>query len=220
MKTPATPDRDAAARERRDELALTAGRAAGSAGELGAVRRVEDHRVPEAAHHVEGAQVADEIVVAEARAALRHHHLVIAAGGGLGDHVLHLPRREELPLLDVDRLAGGHDGADEIGLPAEKRRRLQHVHHRGHSRRLRGLVHVGEHRNADLTSHLGENGETVVEARAAEAIARRSVGFVERRLEDESHAQAARQVAQALGVTQRRVATLDDAGTGDQGERP
>ena len=43
---------------------------------------------------------------------------------------------------------------DEIRLPAQERRRLQHVDHRGHLGERRVLVHVGEHRNADLLAHL------------------------------------------------------------------
>ena len=45
----------------------------------------------------------------------------------LGDDLLHVLGREELALLDVDRLAGARDRLDEIGLPAQERRRLQHV---------------------------------------------------------------------------------------------
>ena len=48
-------------------------------------------------------------------------------GGDLGDDVPHVARRQELSLLDVDRLAGAGRGHEEIGLPGQERRDLQHV---------------------------------------------------------------------------------------------
>ena len=52
----------------------------------------------------------------------------------LRDDLQHVLRREELALLDVDRLAGARDRLDEIGLPAQERGRLQHVDDRRHFR--------------------------------------------------------------------------------------
>ena len=39
----------------------------------------------------------------------------------------------------------------EIGLPAQEGRDLQHVDRLGDARALRGLVHVGQHRHAELS---------------------------------------------------------------------
>jgi hypothetical protein len=47
----------------------------------------------------------------------------------LSTTLLHVPGREELALLDVDRLALAGHVLDEIGLAAQERRRLQHVDH-------------------------------------------------------------------------------------------
>ena len=55
--------------------------------------------------------------------------LVAGRRARLVDHVLHVPGRQELALLDVHRLAAGGDGVDEIGLAAQERRGLQHVDH-------------------------------------------------------------------------------------------
>ena len=78
----------------------------------------------------------------------------VAGGARLVDHVLHFPGRQELALLDVHGLALRAHGDDEIRLAAQKRRGLQHVDHRGHFGERRVLVHVGEHRHADLLAHL------------------------------------------------------------------
>ena len=86
----------------------------------------------------------------------------------LGDDVLHVLGRQELALLDVDRLARRGDGVDEVGLPAEERRRLQHVDDRGDLGDLLLGVHVGQHRHADLPLHLGEDAQALLHARARE----------------------------------------------------
>src|SRR6056297_2529921 len=47
--------------------------------------------------------------LAKGEAALAHQELLVAGGACLGDHVAHLPGREELALLDVDRPPLGRD---------------------------------------------------------------------------------------------------------------
>ena len=80
----------------------------------------------------------------------------------LGDDVGHVFRRQKLTLLDVHRLARRRDGTDEVRLPAQKRRRLQHIDHRGNLGDLVTLVHVGQHRYADLPPDLGQNAQPFV----------------------------------------------------------
>ena len=76
--------------------------------------------------------------------------------------------REELALLDVDRLAGGRDRLDEVGLPAQERGRLQHVDRRGDGGDLVDRVHVGQHRHVDVPADVGEDREALRHARARE----------------------------------------------------
>src|SRR5581483_11589606 len=83
---------------------------------------------------------------------------------------------------------------------------------------LRLLVHVGQHREARLASYLGEDAKPLVHADAAVAVARRPVRLVEGRLVDDGDSRAGGDVADALGVPQRRVARFDDARPGDQSE--
>ena len=68
----------------------------------------------------------------------------------LRHHRLHVPRREELPLLQVDRAAGLRRRRDQVGLARKQRRNLQHVDHLGRRRRLRRLMDVGQHRQPGL----------------------------------------------------------------------
>src|SRR4030095_11100313 len=91
-----------APRQRLDVLALASRTRALPAWQLHRVGGVEDHRHAEALHHAEPAEVDDQVVVAEARAALGEEHVLAASGPELLDHVLHVPRRHKLTLLDVD----------------------------------------------------------------------------------------------------------------------
>ena len=64
------------------------------------------------------AEIRNQRVVTERGAALGHQHVRIASAGNLGDHIGHVPGRQELALLDVDGTAGRSGGDQEIGLPA------------------------------------------------------------------------------------------------------
>ena len=185
------------------------------------MRGVEHHRRAGVAHDGQRAHVGDEIVVAEGEAALAHHDLLVAGGTRLVDHVLHFPGREELALLDVDRLALRADVDDEVGLAHQEGRRLHDVDHARHFGERRVLVHVGEHRHADLLLHVLQHLETRVDARAAEAVLRRAIRLVVRRLEDEVAPSGGVVISLRLaGDFLRQRLTLDHAGTGDEEERP
>ncbi len=60
-------------------------------------------------------------------------------------------------------LAGAGHVLDEVGLPAQERRRLQHVDHAGDLGQRRVFVHVGEHRHADLALDLGEDAQATLQ---------------------------------------------------------
>src|SRR5438132_299537 len=80
---------------------------------------------------IELTHVRDQVVVAERGAALTHEDVVLSARlARLLHHVLHFGWRQKLALLDIDRPSRSGDDVDEIGLAAEKRRRLQHVDRR------------------------------------------------------------------------------------------
>src|SRR3989441_10553042 len=66
------------------------------------------------------------------------------------DGIFHLPGRQELPLLDVDRLSAPPRRQEQVGLAAEERRYLEYVKDLGRRFRLGGLVDVGQYRDSDL----------------------------------------------------------------------
>ena len=183
------------------------------------MRGVEDYRTAGGAHDRERAHVGDQVVIAEAEAALAHHDRFIAGGARLVDHLLHFPGRQELPLLDIHRFAGSRDAPDEVGLPAQERGRLQHVDDAGDLLDRRVLVHVGQHRHLELRTHRGQHLQPLVDAGAAEAAAGGAIGLVERGLEDVGHAERTRDFAQLAGHFLQQVRGLDHAGPGDQEQR-
>ena len=83
---------------------------------------------------------------------------------------------------------------DEVGLPAQEGRRLQHVDDGrdggGHGRDLGFAVYVGQHGHLEFAPHLGQDLQAALHARAAKGGARGAVGLVVARLEDEGDAQA------------------------------
>ena len=129
-------------------------------------------------------------------------------------------RREKLAFLDVGRLARLRHGADEIGLAAQKGRRLQHVHHFGYGRDFCLGVHIGQYRNAQFPLHLGQNAQAGIHAGAAEAAAAAAVGLVVAALEDKRNAQGGGDFLELARHVHLQLLTLDHAGAGDEKERP
>ena len=99
MKSASTPNATAARAQRRHVLALAAGSVAGPAGQLHGVRRVEHDRISEGAHDRETAHVDDEVIVAEARAALGQQDGLVALRQDLVDDVLHVVAARRTALL-------------------------------------------------------------------------------------------------------------------------
>ena len=128
----------------------------------------------------------------------------IAGAGDLGGDVRHVPGREELALLDVDRRARLARGEQQVGLAAEEGRDLQHVHRLRGRRALRALVHVGQHRQAEAlrARRPGSRGPRPCRRRAPRRSAG-AVGLVEAALVDQRHAGGARDRAQRVGHFQR-----------------
>src|SRR6185369_1822474 len=71
----------------------------------------------------------------------------------------------------------------------------------------------------DLAPDVRQNGEARLEPGPAEAVTRRPIGLVERRLEDVWHAELASEIPESFGVSHRGVAAFDDARPRDQSER-
>ena len=213
-------DGDRGARQHRHEFALAARGAAAAAGLLHRMGGIEDHRRAGPCEDRQRAHVGDERVVAERGAALGDQHIRIAGAGDLGDDVRHVPGGEELALLDVDDLAGVGGGHEEIGLPAQEGRDLQHVDRLGAARAHCSFsctsVSTGRPSVARISAKIGSASSRPMPRGAAGAGA---VRLVERGLVDEPDADPAGDLLERRRHLERVAAALERARPGDQRER-
>ena len=212
---------DGSAGEKWDEFGLPAADGVvafgGSGGELDRMGCIENHW-RELAHDGQRAHIDDQVVVAEAGAALGDEDAIVAGRASFLNHVLHVPGGEELAFLDVHG-AFGHRGGDyQVGLAAEERRDLQHVGYLGDFRDVLGVVHVGEDGNVDLVLDLSQDAETLGEAWSAKAPDRSAVCLIVRSLKDERHVKRPRYALDDFSHEDGVLFAFDDAGPGDQEE--
>ncbi len=165
--TPSTPAPTPARASGFDVLGQAGGHAVAAARQLQAVRDVEHHRHPEAAHHRERPHVHDQVVVAERESPFGHEHAFVAGGADLLDGVTHVERRQKLALLQVDDLPGLRGRDDEVGLARQERGNLQDVRDFRRLRRLPGLMDVRQDRHPDLAAHPIERRKPGLDAQAA-----------------------------------------------------
>jgi hypothetical protein len=120
--------------------------------------------------------------------------------------------------FDVHGASASGGFGDEVGLAAQERRNLQYVGDFGDGVDVFGFVDVGHDRKIRCRLHLGENLQTGFHARSAIGRMGGPVGLVERRLEDDGHAAARRDLGQRICMAQGGIARLDNAGAGQQEE--
>ncbi len=163
---------DSGARQQRDELGLPTAycRSAivGRRGKLHRMCRVEDHR-RELAHDGQRTHVNHQIVVAERSAAFGEKDALAAGLANFVDRVTHVPRRDELPLLDVDCAAALPRRYEQVGLAAEKGRDLKDVYCFGHAWNIGGFVDVSKHGNLHCLGDLAEDARTFFQPRVRES---------------------------------------------------
>ena len=131
---------------------------------------------------------------------------------------LHPLGMQPLALLDVHGLAGLSRRDEEIGLPAQKRRNLQHVRDLGDDGALRGVVNVGQDPETASGSHACEGRQTGGNAGATMRPVIRPVGLVETRLENDSPGYALRQPNQRVGHLQVQAVVFKHARAGNHEE--
>eukprot|EP00966_Prymnesium_polylepis_P156200 3608788-Prymnesium_polylepis.1 len=194
---PIDADSHRGARDRRDELTQPAGgaravRVNAAARQLERVGHVGGDEAAWPSHPHEVAHVDYLVRVAERRAAFACDRLLVARDCCLVRSGGHHGRIAPLPLLDVEDAARLRRRRDEVRLPAQEGRDLQHVSDLCDGGRLLGFVNVGHDGHTDVLLDRSEDLEAGREAWTAERRGRRPVGLVEARLEDELDAEARR----------------------------
>ena len=56
---------------------------------------------------------------------------------------------------------------DEVGLPTQERRGLQHIHYRCDRCNFFDAMHIGQHRHTQLGFYFAENFQSGIQAKAA-----------------------------------------------------
>jgi len=108
---------------------------------------------------------------------------------------------------------------DEIGLPAQEGRRLQHIDHCSHVGHFLSRVHIGKDGHAKLLADLGEDLQTFFHTHAAIGGTRTPVGLVVAGLVDERNRQFGANFLERRRGFKSHLAGLDDAGPRNQEKR-
>ena len=172
----------------------------------------------EGRHDGKRPHIADEIVVAEGSAPVAEDNPSVAGGPRFFKNSLHVPRRQELPFLDMERFAGLCRLDDEIGLPAQEGWDLEDVEDFRGRERLFGKVDIREDWDPIALLDFTQDRKPLCQARASEGVERESVGLVVAGLEDEVDAAALDDRDESLGAFERMFPALYDARAGDQGQ--
>ncbi len=175
------------AREQRNVLWLAPADAVGRGRLLHGVGGIENNG-REPVHDGERAKVDDQVVVAESRAALGEEDAIIARGANLFKAVAHVPRGNELALLDVDGTPGFARGDQQIGLAAKKCGNLEDVDSFSGDFAVGRLVYIGEDGNAGVFRDAAKDARAFKEAGAAKAFYTGAIGLVVTGFEDEGNA--------------------------------
>src|SRR5262249_58465 len=129
--------------------------------------RIEKHVITRITHPVEGAHVGDQIVISERGTTLGKAKLRSAKRNQFLGDVSHIPRSQELAFFYVDRTIRFRSNTQEIRLPAEERRDLQHVDLLAGNFSFRRRVNISGYRNLQFASDVRENIATFTDADSA-----------------------------------------------------
>ena len=209
---------DGSARHQGNEFRLATTDAVGGRGLLHGVGGIKNDR-REAAHDGERAEIDNQIVVAEGRAALGEEDALITRGADFLDAVAHIAGRDELAFFDVYGTACFAGGHQQVSLATQKRGNLEDVDSFGGDIAVGGLVNVGEDGQAGVFSDAAKNARALRQARPSKTLHAGAVGFVVAGFEDEGDTKIGGDALDGLGHGARVGFGLDDAGSSDE-EKP
>ncbi len=203
------------------ELPLAGGDVARPARKLHAVGGVEDHGTDGVADRRKPPEVDDQVVVPEGGPPFRHQDVFVARGADLLHRVAHVPRRHELPLLDVHRHARLPRRDEQVGLAAKERRDLEQVDTGGDGDGLPRVMDVGGDGKAVPLPHLREDAKPLGFARPAVRCPGGTVRLVERSLEHHGEGEPGGEIREESGDGQGELLGFEDARPRDeQGRAP
>ena len=206
------------ARQRLDKFRLAAARAALPSRQLHRMRHVKNDRIAGLRHDRKRAHIDNEIVVPKRRASLGQNDLFVSGAFDFFHRVGHFPGRKKLALLEIYHATGAARSDQQVGLPRKKCGHLQYVAYFRGCGGLRGLMDVGEQRNAETILDFSQDGQAGIQTRPAKRRDRRAIGLVVRSFEHEWNLGCSGDFHQALGHAQGVRFAFNDARTGEQNE--
>ena len=209
---------DGSARQHRNELWLPAGNSICRRWHLHRVRAVEDHR-RELPHDGQGAHIDHQVVVAETCTSLCQEDARVPGRDDLVNSMLHIARRDKLALLHIDGAAGFSRSDKQVRLAAKKRGNLQNIYAFSSNLTMPGLMYIGEDGQVRFFGNPLQDGNSLLQTRAAKALHRSTVGFVIRSLENVGKLEIARDALDRIGHPARMRFTLNHTRPGDEEQR-
>ena len=172
----------------------------------------------ETTHDGERAEVDDECVVAEARSALGEEDAIVSGGANLLDWMRHVPRRDELTLLDVDRSTGFAGSNEKVCLAAKEGWNLEDIDSFRNGFAVRRFVHIGENGKTGFARETAKNARAFDKPWTAETMDAGAIGLVVAGLEDEGNMEIGSDALQRVCHEADVRFTFDDTRTGDEEE--
>src|SRR5271165_2801845 len=172
--------------------------------------RVKNHG-RKLSHDGERAHVDNQIVVPEAGSALGDQYAVVPGHAAFFDCVLHVPRRNELPFLNIHRPLAHGGGHDQISLAAEEGWNLQYVGDFRNFGDIGGFVHIRKHGYVYFIFDLLQNTQSLHQSRPPKAAHRSPIGLIVRCLKNERNVEPSGYALDHLCHEQSVLLALDDA---------
>src|SRR5580704_6525216 len=179
------------------------------------MRRVKNYR-REFAHDGERAHVDDQIVIPETRPAFSEKYLRIACLAALLNRMPHIGRGNKLAFLNVHCSPAQSSSDHQVGLTAEERGNLQHVHDFRNFANVRGLMHISQHRELKVVFDLLQNAQTFFQSRPAKTAYGCAIRLVVAGFENKRKLQRPRHTLDDLSHPDGVLFALDHAGPGNE----
>ena len=202
-----------------DELWFAAGDTGGAVGLLEGVCDIDDNgALTHLLHNGHATHIDHEVAISEESSTLGNSDMRIARLCHLIAGESHRLGSEELPLLDVDHLAGAGSRDQQVGLATKECRYLEHIDIIGSHLRLFGAMDVGYDRDMERVTDLTEHFEGLAVADTGKRIEAATIGLAIRTLEYIRDIEIGSNLDHTLGDVESHLFSLDDAGTGEEEE--
>ena len=158
-------------------------------------------------------------MISKCRTPFRQKNPLAASENNLLSGESHILRGQELPLLDIDDLAGFPGCLEKVRLPAEKSGNLKNIHNFGSLRGFFGRVDIGQNRYVESALDLGQDRERLFDTNGRKCAGACAVRFFVGRFENQGDPTTLGDANDPLCCSQQRFSALHNTRPCDQDER-